>query len=304
MKEQATELLATAARWYVRHGPGRVEKSALSRALNAYLAEHPRQTTATTRTGAAFEVTTEDLIQRYLYMFGTWEPHLTSWLMRRLRPGDGFVDVGANIGYFSVLASKLVGESGRVTAIEAFSDFHQQVLRHAWLNGCTNLRPVHAAVYSRRERLHFTLASRRNLGANSAVPWDGPVETSFEMAARPLSELLSPVEITSARVVKIDVEGAEGSVVRSLAHLLSGMRLDLEIAVEVSRDRMAQIGDHAEDLLNTLERHGFHMYRIPNDYRPEGYAAAIHAPKRPIRWRAPLPNVSDLIFSRIDAEVL
>lgn len=71
---------------------------------------------------------TQDLIQRYLYLFGAWEPHLTGWLRRRLRPGDGFVDVGANIGVFSVLAARLVGESGRVVAIEASADVHRRLV--------------------------------------------------------------------------------------------------------------------------------------------------------------------------------
>jgi hypothetical protein len=50
----------------------------------------------------------------YIYYFGVWEPNITRWIVRRLASGDMFIDVGANVGYYSLLASKLVGESGSV----------------------------------------------------------------------------------------------------------------------------------------------------------------------------------------------
>src|ERR1700757_5463861 len=58
-----------------------------------------------------------DAIPMCLYLFGTWEPDLAAFLRRRLRPGDTFIDVGANVGYMSALASRLVGPHGAVVAI-------------------------------------------------------------------------------------------------------------------------------------------------------------------------------------------
>ncbi|MGY1437396.1 FkbM family methyltransferase [Streptomyces reniochalinae] len=304
MGKPAAEFLTEAARWYVRYAPGRLEKAPLSRLLSEHFTRNPGRHTVTTRTGAVFEVDTEDLIQRYLYLFGVWEPHMTNWLTRRLRPGDGFVDVGANIGYFSVLASRLVGGAGAVTALEASPRFHRQALRNLRLNHCTNVRAVNAAVAAEHETLRFTLASSRNLGANSAVPWDGPVASSFEADAEPLAQLLRPDEIERARVIKIDVEGGEGAAIRGLEPVLGRLRPDAEIAVEVAPDRMARLGDDAAELLRTMRGHGFHPYRLTNSYRAGSYPAALHAPHPPRRWHGPLPAVSDLVFSRTDAEVL
>lgn len=107
-------------REYVRHAPWSAGKRALvENHLNAALRDRPLHRLARTRFGATFAVDTQDLIQRYLYLFGVWEPHMTRWLQRRLKPGDVFVDVGANIGYYSILASRLVGARGKVVAIEA-----------------------------------------------------------------------------------------------------------------------------------------------------------------------------------------
>ena len=300
------ETLVTLGRRYVREAPGAFGTSWLAgRLLNPYLRDHPRRRVVQTRSGARFAVDTQDLIQRYLYLFGVWEPHMTGWLRRRLGPGDGFVDVGANIGVFSVLASQLVGDQGRVVAIEASPVFHARLVQQARLNDCRNIRAVNAAVSDSRRTLTFVLASSHNMGANSIVPYDGPAESVFEAEALPLAELLEPAEIESARVIKIDVEGAEGSVVRGLAPLLDRLRPDAEITVEVTPDRMAQLGDSVDELLKIMDDAGFHTYRLANDYAADSYPRALSGdPVVPVRHHGPVTAESDLIFSRVDAKTL
>lgn len=305
-KAAVTEALVGLAARYVRNGTGTFGKAALAtRWLNPRLREHPRRAVVEARTGDVFAVDTRDLIQRYLYLFGAWEPHLTGWLRRRLRPGDGFVDVGANIGVFSVLAARLVGDEGRVVAIEASPDLHRHLVRNVRLNALGNVRALNAAVSDRPRTLTFALASSRNTGANSIVPYDGPVESSFQARARPLPELLDAAEIATARVIKVDVEGAEGSVVRGLAPVLGALRPDAEITVEVSPERMVRLGDRVDDLLAVMRDAGFHVYRLANDYAPGSYPPALSgAPRAPVRLRGPVTGESDLIFSRVDAERL
>jgi FkbM family methyltransferase len=301
-----SEVLVTLGRRYVRDAPGTWGKAYLAaRWLDPRLRDHPRRRVVETRSGTRFAVDTQDLIQRYVYLFGVWEPHMTSWLRRRLKPGDGFIDVGANVGVFSVLASRLVGDRGRVVAIEASPVFHRRLLQQRALNGGRNIRAVNAAVSDGHKTLTFVLASSHNMGANSIVPYDGPAESSFETDAHPLPELLDPAEIESARVIKIDVEGAEGAVVRGLAPLLDRLRPDAEITIEVTPDRMAQLGDSVGELLRTMADAGFHVYRLPNDYAPGSYPSALSGrPGVPVRWRGPVESESDLVFSRVDAEIL
>ncbi|WP_326610869.1 FkbM family methyltransferase [Streptomyces scopuliridis] len=306
MTSRISHALVTIASRYVRHAQVLLGKGSLSAMyLNPWLRDHPRRRVVRSRFGARFAVDTQDLIQRYLYMFGVWEPHMTRWLQSRLGPGDTFIDVGANIGYYSVLASGLVGDEGQVVAIEASPDFHRKLLQQVQLNECGNVRAVNAAVSDSHRTLTFVLASSANMGANSIVPYDGPAESSFEIEAVPLMELLGPDEIARARVIKIDVEGAEGPVVRGMVPILDKLRPDVEITIEVTPDRMAQLGDSAEELLTTMRDHGFNVYRLANDYAPESYPSALRGkPVVPVRWRGAVVEESDLIFSRIDAETL
>jgi FkbM family methyltransferase len=297
------EIALDLARWYVRYGPGTDGKAALvDRFLNAGLRDHPRLRRARTRSGATFLADTQDLIQRYLYEFGVWEPHLTAWLSQRLRPGDVFLDVGANIGYYSVLASELVGPTGSVVAIEASPAFSRRLRTNARLNGCRNIRTVNAAVSDRTHPVTFTLASSHNMGANSIVPYGGPAESTFETVARPLPELVTEEEIARARVIKIDVEGAEGAVLRGLAPLLHTLRPDAELAVEVTPQRMAELGDSLDELLETLTAHGFHAFRLPHTYAARDYPRSLsQAPRPPTRRQQPIRSETELVFSRTDA---
>ncbi|MFF0744296.1 FkbM family methyltransferase [Streptomyces sp. NPDC004111] len=297
--------MTTLGRGYVRNAPGTLLKGQLAaKYLNPQLRDHPRQRVVDARFGARFAVDTRDLIQRFISLFGVWEPHMTRWLQGRLKEGDVLIDVGANVGYFSVLGSRLVGSTGRVVAIEASPVFHRRLLQHLELNGCENVRAINGAVTDSPKILTFVLASSNNMGANSIVPYDGPAESSFDMEARPLPALLEMEELSRARVIKIDVEGAEGGVVRGLAPAIGELRHDVEIAVEVTPERMAKLGDSVEELLETMREHGFHTYRLPSDYKPESYPLALRRPTPPVRWRGPIVGESELVFSRVDAESL
>ena len=184
--------------------------------------------------------------------------------------------------------------------------FHRRLEQHIALNDLGNVRTVNAAVSDAQRTLTFILASSRNMGAASIVPYDGPAEITLDVEAQPLPALLKPEEIAAARVLKLDVEGAEGAVVRGLEPLLARLRPDAELTVEVTPERMARLGDSLDELLQTMARHGFHTYRLPNSYAAGGYPASLRAAAAApaVRWRAPVVEESDLVFSRVDAERL
>lgn len=68
---------------------------------------------------------------------------------------------------------------------------------------------------------------------------------------------------------------------------------------------MADLGDSVDELLTALKGHGFHVYRLTNDYAAGTYPDALRRPPEvPMRWRGPVAEESDLAFSRVDAETL
>ncbi|MGW2799540.1 FkbM family methyltransferase [Streptomyces sp. NPDC001269] len=213
------------------------------------------------------------------------------------------VDAGAHTGYYTLLASRLVGPAGRVIAIEPSPAFHQTLTANLTANGCGNVRTINAAVSDRPERLTFYLERATNLGGTTAVR-PRTVQASFEADAAPLPTLLTTQELTSARLIKLDVEGGEAAAVRGLTPVLSSLRDDAELVIEVTPKTLAKQDHTVDDVLGPLNAHGFHAYRMANDYGAGSYPAALRRPVPPVRWRRPITEMSDLVFSRLDAETL
>ena len=292
-------------RAYVRYAHAALVPAPAIERADAELSRRGRPFRARTVFGAVVSGNTRDFIQRYLYLFGIWEPNLTQWLGGCLRRGDTFVDVGANIGYFSLLAAKLVGPGGRVVAIEASPGIFAALARHVEHNGADNVRLMQCAVADTRGRLRLYRAPEWNLGATSLYCEPGFVEEG-EVDAAPLSELLTRAEAERARVIKIDVEGAEAAAVRGLLPLLPSLRDDAELVVEVGGGpRGARGPDTARAVIGMLCGHGFNVYRLENDYAPTAYRAggACARPRR-VRDGGSVTGECDLVFSRRDAPAL
>lgn len=298
LKQLVRRALAGPVHLYGRHSPIDLGKETLfRRVVMPEFEEHPQDRVVTTRAGFRMRLRTDDFIQRYVYAFGVWEPNLSNWLAETLRPGDVFVDVGANVGYFSLLASRLVGPTGRVVAIEASAGNHRILTEQLALNQADNVRTVHAAVADERGRLSLYKDPDGNLGLTSTSPEGGLVPES-EVDCYPLQDLLQPDEIERVRVIKIDVEGAELEVVRGLAPLLQHLPQGAQVICEVAPQRIAARGQSAGELLGIFRDAGFRPRDLPNDYTIGGVLRALRSPAIP----APVPGEpreqSDLIFAR------
>lgn len=292
-------VVAPLARAYVRHVPGHVGKTALARGLlEPALRRRPRTFVTTTRPGFRMAGTTQDMIQRYVYVFGVWEPDLTGWFRRRPLSGRTVVDVGANVGYFSLLASGLVGTTGRVVAVEALPSTFALLEANLARNDTGNVRALNLAASTEHGVLELFGGEVHNSGTTTTVPTAGLASLGTVTAA-PLADVLTDEEIATARVVKIDVEGAERHVVDGLLGALGRMPEDVELVVELTPDD----GGGASHVVASLRDLGFHAYLLPSDYRLARYAAGSPA-QSAVRLRAPIDRRCDVVFSRCDADAL
>ena len=303
LRDRVTRLLIPLARAYVRYAPFAAGKRWFwTRVVDPYFAWSPRGFVASTVFGSRIAGNTRDILQQYIYYFGVWEPHLTRWMRQRLAPGDTFVDVGANIGYYALLASNLVGDSGRVVALEASPKIFYALQGNLARNRVQNVRAVNMAVSDSKGVVRLFRGPESNSG-RTTIREEFGFEFECEVDAAPLSAVLHPEEMQNARLIKIDVEGAEWSVAAGMGPLLSSGRTDLEIIVEINPEALAQQGKRPEDLLRIFARAGFHAYSIENDYSPLSYLPP-YAEMRPVRIRTPIQWVTDVVLSRQDSELL
>lgn len=300
-------LVLPPVRWYFRYFPVRGGKRAVWRSVARHVRWLESWATAKTIFGSKLRVDPQDDVGRCIYYFGVWEPNLTAWIARSLSPGDTFIDVGANVGYFSLLASGIVREQGCVVSIEAMPRTCDVLLENVRLNGVHNTKVMPMAVWDTTGSVELFGPREGISGTASALKtfaerWDHTNKITVPCA--PLSSILTAEEIKGARIVKIDVEGAEWRVVSGMSDLLERGGNDLEIVVEVNPDSVRLDGQSCQDFLALFRKFGFHPYQIENIYGDLSNAC-LSSVSRPRRIeRIPEGKQSDVIFSRRDVDVL
>ena len=167
------------------------------------------------------------------YWTGAHEVHVQDALVRLLRPGMTFWDVGAHIGFFTLLASRLVGAAGEVHAFEPLAENRSRLEAAVRANGCENVVVHELAVAERSGEVLL-------YGGEASVAWslrpDGTEQRGVTVSARTLDELARALRPPD--VLKIDVEQVELDVLRGGAELLSAHRP--AILLEAAEEALAE----------------------------------------------------------------
>ena len=255
--------------------------------------------TAKTEFGTVMQGNTGDRVPSAIYYFGVWEPHLTRFIRSRLQLSDVFIDVGANIGYYSLCASQLVGVTGRVVAVEASPGIYRELVANLEMNRASNVRPVHCAVSNTSGELVVYGGPPYNRGSATTVPAGAEdVVPESSVRAATLETLLTRDEIERVRLIKVDVEGAEWAVAQGMAPILESCRKEVEIAMEISPSRLAAQGHSAQEILDLFRAKGFRAYALENDYEMISYVPPVAS--QPILRVDRVTEHTDIIFSRLD----
>jgi FkbM family methyltransferase len=145
---------------------------------------------------------------------GTYERHMQRLFCERIRPGAIVYDVGANVGFFTLLASKLAGESGRVHAFEPLPRNLEFLERHIRLNELANVHVGALAIAATSGEAHFRVAPHASMGG-LAEGGDLRVITAS------LDDLIASGRAARPDFIKMDIEGAESDALRGASALLS-----------------------------------------------------------------------------------
>lgn len=190
-------------------------------------------------------------------MHGTHEPPVTALLCRELRRGNVFVDVGANHGWFSLLAAhQLQPIGGKVFSFEAQAKLSSLLRRSAEINHFDNLVVIQAAAGDKASRGAVYLPSPDESRYGSLFPAGAAVDAVDVVTLDHQFPDLTPT------LLKIDVEGFEVRVLRGMKGLLTRSALR-GLIIEVHLPEIARFGDQTSELLQTLRDHGFRLYYAP-----------------------------------------
>lgn len=210
--------------------------------------------TIQTRHGFALRLDLGQFVDRTIYCTGGWEPLETQVILAALKPGDTFVDVGANIGFFSLLARQRVGATGRVHAIEATPSTADLLAANIARNAADSIHVHRCAAGDRDGAVTMVVHDPGNIGSNH-VSFDGAG------AAIPLRRLDQLLRGEVIRLIKLDIEGAEAMALRGAGALLDGDPAPA-VLFEFSPDMLRGMGDDPAALLHDLEARGYIIYEI------------------------------------------
>ena len=249
---------------------------------------------ARTAFGFAIAGNTSDLLQRQVYLFGVWEPNISRWARGHLEPGDVVVDVGANVGYFSLLCAAQVGPTGRVFAFEPVPTIVALLRRNLALNGLGSVTVEHAIAAEEPGTAEIFRSPDGNLGLSATSPGEGFVSEGSVPQVR-AADAIDPELWTRVRLVKVDTEGDDLRVLRGLEPLLRAMQPGAAALVEVTPEELGSRGDSPAALIDFMKAAGFdRMFAVANSYDEEAYAFDV--PQDPVPLSEPPSGKADVIF--------
>ena len=256
--------------------------------------------------GYTMELDLSHWSDRFAYFVGRFNDIATQLVLQAVvRPGDTFVDVGANTGMLSLLGARLVGPSGLVFAVDPNPHLAERIRSVANLNRIDHLRVIDAALSDAPATARFALCeadhTRGSLAA-SAAP--GEENESIDVRVHTGDELLTDAP-PGGMVFKIDVEGYECHVVKGLRRVIQERRP--AIVTECLECTLRPAGSTPAELYGLLQGLGYKGFGIASRKRPFRASKLVltPTPEPDARWDDVLwaPEDTDTL-SRIEKYVV
>jgi FkbM family methyltransferase len=206
----------------------------------------------------------EDDLSRALYISGTYEPETLIVMRQLLRPGGVCVDLGANAGLLSMVASRAVGPEGRVYSFEPSAREFARLKRHVEANRLHNVRAIRCAVSDRMGVLPLRVAQRPHAGQNTigaSFGYDGVLLDRVEtVEATTLDAFVERERLESVDLIKMDVEGSELRVLAGAENLLRNFRPAM--IVEVVEPALSASGAASTAVIDAIRTAGYAVLSI------------------------------------------
>jgi len=184
---------------------------------------------------------------------GIREAYQVEVVNEEVKPGDVVIDVGANIGYYALLESRLTGKNGKIYAIEPVPA-NVEILRiNRELNQYDNIEVFQLAISDKKGHTTMYVPRERNLSRIKAS-MGGNQSNTIEVETATLDDFLQGKRYP--QVIRMDVEGAEYQIVKGMEKTLTG-NLPLEIFMEIHFDILTK--NESINLLEALKNTGFEI---------------------------------------------
>ena len=212
-----------------------------------------------------------------------YEKETTKLITKLVKPGMTVIDVGAHVGYYSLLAASQVGPTGTVYSFEPEPANHELLLKNIELNGYSNIRATRKAVSNHAGSTDLFLTALDS-GRHSTYRHGLPERGSIEIETTTIDAFLDSVGAPKIDLVKVDVEGAEKDVLEGMDRLLQ-QTTGLTLITEFSPTLLQNAAADPLQFLDTLNTRGFTVHCIvgnqgPVELTPEEWPGEIEQLRR------------------------
>lgn len=214
--------------------------------------------------GIRMNLDLSEYLQAHLFVFGSYELPTVRFLRRYLQRHDVVFDVGAQIGYLSLVMGKAAEGGTTIYSFEPETTNAMRLRNNVQLNGLANVNIEQCALSDKTGTLKLFLSRDNNAGTHSTVFVEHNVSTDYiEIPATTIDAFVEARSIPRLDLIKIDVEGAELEVIlggtRTLSRLFPVIVMELSDGLQKSRDFTTQ------QLKALLADRGYSSFRIDDD---------------------------------------
>lgn len=201
----------------------------------------------------------DDWIQQQLYFLGDYEKPEIDYLYSVLKSGDTFIDVGGNIGLFSFNASRIIGNSGKVYAFEAFKPNYEKFSQHLTLNNFKNVTLEHLAVAEKEGYIEILYNENYgNVGMASSYLKDFTAKETVKSIS--LDDYIKNQAVTNITLIKIDIEGGEFSALQGMQEILTHCKP--KIIIEINNIALKSSNHSEDELIQLLLEKGYSQTKV------------------------------------------
>ena len=194
--------------------------------------------------------------------FGWYDLDVIDIMEKILKPGDTFIDAGANIGYLSAIGAGFVGPTGQVHSFEPAFLYFQRLEKLAKSNPDYKIILNPMALGEKEDHANLVL-SKENIGVNT-INFDTSQKGAVKISIRRLDDYITQNALNNISLIKIDVEGFEFPVLKGLSKFFENTPQRPMIVVEVFPSHYPQYGATLSQLLEFMKKYGYKTYDIFN----------------------------------------
>jgi len=206
------------------------------------------------------KVNLDEWIQQQIFFLGVYEKKETLFWRNLIKPCYTVIDIGANIGYYSLMASVRVGLKGRIYAFEPVAKIYNRLVENIYLNKITNIFPYRLALFNEKTEIDIYLGKESNWGMSSIKLHSEYSGIKEKVRTETLDDFVRENKIKRIDLIKIDAEGSEPFIIEGMTSILK--KYKPMILTEINDEKLHSVSYNKKKLYDLMYKYDYYPFEI------------------------------------------